>query len=102
MSILDAVISGFAGYQGTKANNSSNEKIAREANQFNAQEALKNRKWATTMTHLNNRYNERMSNTAVRRRRNDLYKAGINPILAGQYDASSPSGSVFNAGMARS
>ena len=70
MNWLGSAIGGFLGYKGQK-----------DTNVASAQQAQKQMD-----------FQREMSNTAVQRRMADLKKAGINPIIAGSKEASSPAG----------
>lgn len=70
------VVGGLLGAKGQRDANRANLQIAREQMRFQ----------------------ERMSNTAVTRRMQDLQLAGINPILAGRYDATTPPGALATMG----
>jgi hypothetical protein len=73
---IGSAIGGLFGYKGQK-----------DTNVASAQQAQKQMD-----------FQRNMSNTAVQRRMADLKKAGINPILAGSKEASSPAGAMAPMG----
>ena len=86
MSALGGLAStGINAWQ-AQLNRDFNAREAEKARAFNASEAQKIRD-----------YDERMSNTAITRRYNELNKLGINPILAAMDGASTPSAAAASS-----
>jgi hypothetical protein len=80
---IGSIIGAAASIGGGILANKGRKDAAQQAGEFNQ---------ATAREQMD--FQREMSNTAVYRRMRDLRRSGINPILAGQYDASSPAGAM--------
>lgn len=92
--VAAGITGGLIGNAGASSTNRANERIASARNAFESAEAVKARSFSREERLMNQEYQRDMSNTAIRRRMKDMIAGGINPILAGKYEASSPAGNI--------
>lgn len=95
-------LTGGLGYLGAKESNETAVGMSREQMDWQSEESAINREFQATEALRNREFQDKMSSTAVQRRMADMERAGINPILAGKFDASTPGGGQGSGAQASS
>lgn len=96
---IDDLIVGGLSAVGGLANNWFAGERQEDSQNFNREEAAAARAYNTVEAQKNRDFQEQMSSSAYQRSMADMYKAGLNPILAYQKGgASSPSGATASTG----
>lgn len=93
------ILHGWLDYNAAKKQNEANRALMREQMDWQSSEAQKVKEFQDSQRLALQKYNSEMSNSAVTRRMADLKRAGINPILAGKFDASTPAGQAMSGAM---